>query len=219
MRRIERENTGRMAPGQDLVVVGYAGLSGSLYLLTACCEKLSCRLSIAYLNEMRGLKNEVIETDAGYWAAAGAVEWEPCGLGGVLRSIWDLTGAYQMGAEFVLRKIPIRQETIEVCECLSCNPYRLYSRGCWLLTTENGGQLVRRLADDGIPAAVIGQIHSGIAREVIHEDGIGFLERPHKDEIFQWIPDFRRQLSRELESLVNNDRRSQYYERENSGSD
>lgn len=196
-----------MVPGQDLVVAGYAGLSGSLYLLDACGEELSRRLSVAYLDEMRRLDNQVIEKGEDYWSAVGATEWEPCGLGGILQSIWDLTGAYGLGVEFALRRIPIHQETIEVCECLSCNPYRLYSRGCWLLTAENGGRLVRRLADDGIPAAVIGQINPGIAREVIQDDGRGFLERPHKDEIFQRIPDFFKK-----------DKRRQHYERENSGS-
>ncbi|MCD8221110.1 MAG: AIR synthase [Clostridiales bacterium] len=216
MRRIERENTGKMVPGQDLVVAGYAGLSGSLYLLAACGEELSRRLSAVYLNEMRGLDNQVIEKDENYWATTGATEWESCGLGGILRAIWDLTGAYKMGVEFVLRRIPIRQETIEVCECLSCNPYRLYSGGCWLLTADNGGKLVRRLADDGIPSAVIGQINCGIAREVIQEDGRGFLERPHKDEIFQKIPDFRVECTKT--HSFKNDKRRQYYERENPGS-
>ncbi len=195
-----------MAPGQDLVVAGYAGMSGSLYLLGACGEELSRRLPVAYLDEMRRLDNQVIEKEEDYWAEAGATEWEPCGPGGILQSIWDLTGAYGLGVEFALRRIPIHQETIEVCECLSCNPYRLYSRGCWLLTAENGGRLVRRLADDGIPAAVIGQINPGIAREVIQEDGRGFLERPHKDEILQRIPDF-----------FKNDKRRQHDERENPG--
>ena len=33
MRRIERENTGLLHPGQDLVVAGYAGLAGTLKLV------------------------------------------------------------------------------------------------------------------------------------------------------------------------------------------
>ena len=33
MRKIERENTGLLHPGQDLVVAGYAGLAGTLKLV------------------------------------------------------------------------------------------------------------------------------------------------------------------------------------------
>lgn len=33
MRKIERENTGLLKPGQDLVVAGYAGLAGSVLLV------------------------------------------------------------------------------------------------------------------------------------------------------------------------------------------
>ncbi len=47
--------------------------------------------------------------------------------GGILTAIWNLTGAYETGVEFYLRQIPMRQETVEVCERLELNPYRLYS--------------------------------------------------------------------------------------------
>ena len=41
MRRIERENTGLLHAGQDLVVAGYAGLAGTVKLAEAEKEKLS----------------------------------------------------------------------------------------------------------------------------------------------------------------------------------
>jgi len=94
--------------------------------------------------------------------------------------------------EFFLRKIPIRQETIEVCERLELNPYRLYSAGCVLLAADNGGKLVDKLEKYNIPGQVIGRVNTGIAREVIVQDGRGFLERPQPDEIWKLIPDFSR---------------------------
>lgn len=73
---------------------------------------------------------------------------------------------------------------------LELNPYRLYSWGCVLLTADNGGQLVRILAEKHIPAQVIGRVNKGIAREMIVQEGRGFLERPQPDEITKVIPDF-----------------------------
>ena len=59
-----------------------------------------------------------------------------------------------------------------------------------VLTADNGGQLVRILAEKHIPAQVIGRVNKGIAREMIVQEGRGFLERPQPDEITKVIPDF-----------------------------
>ena len=43
-----------------------------------------------------------------------------------------------MGFEVDLYRIPVRQETIEVCERYELNPYRLLSSGCVLAAADNG---------------------------------------------------------------------------------
>ena len=190
MRKIERENTGLLQAGQDLVVAGYAGLAGTVKLAEAAKEELSRWFSDEYMEEIAGCSRYLLREEKGFWSDCGAAEWEPAGEGGILTAIWNLTGAYETGVEFYLRQIPIRQETVEVCERLELNPYRLYSRGCVLLTADNGGQLVRILAENHIPARVIGRVNKGIAREMIVQEGRGFLERPQPDEITKVIPGF-----------------------------
>ena len=190
MRKIERENTGLLHAGQDLVVAGYAGLAGTVKLAEAKEEELSRWFSKEYMEEIAGCSRYLLREEKGFWSDCGAAEWEPAGEGGILTAIWNLTGAYETGVEFYLRQIPIRQETVEVCERLELNPYRLYSRGCVLLTADNGGQLVRILAENHIPARVIGRVNKGIAREMIVQEGRGFLERPQPDEITKVIPGF-----------------------------
>ena len=215
MRRIERENTGRMRPGQDLVAAGYAGLSGAAILAEAEHEKLARWFSEEYLADLQAAWQECRDwevcLDAGFPALKDqpvpvwlsrmgeqAAEAEAVGSGGILKAIWDLTGAYETGVEFALRRIPILQAVIEVCERLEVNPYRLYSAGCYLLTAENGGRLAEQLRSQGVPAAVIGQIKSGIAREMIVQEGRGFLERPQPDELTRILPDAARALAGEI---------------------
>ena len=190
MRKIERENTGLLHAGQDLVVAGYAGLAGTVKLAEAKEEELSRWFSNGYMEEIAGCSRYLLREETGFWRDCGAAEWEPAGEGGILTAIWNLTGAYETGVEFYLRQIPIRQETVEVCERLELNPYRLYSQGCVLLTADNGGQLVRALAAKNIPAQVMGRVNKGIAREMIVQEGRGFLERPQPDEITKVIPGF-----------------------------
>ena len=186
MRKIERENTGLMRAGQDLAVAGYAGLAGTLALAEARSQELSLFFSDEYMEKIAGCRTLILEKrDAAFWRGLGASEWEPAGEGGTLTAIWNLSGAYETGVEFSLRKIPLRQETVEVCERLELNPYRLYSEGCYLLAADNGGQLVEKLAGEGIFAQVIGRVKDGIAREMIVQDGRGFLERPQPDEMWK----------------------------------
>lgn len=191
MRKIERQNTGNMAPGQDLVFVGQAGLAGAAVLAKARRRELSRWFSKIYLD---GLEAGWETADWRSWKPEknefGITEQEAVGEGGVLTAVWNLTGAYETGVVFALRKIPVSQATIEICERMDVNPYRLYSEGCLLLTAERGGQLAEYLAERGIPAAVIGRIQSGIAREMIVQEGRGYLERPQPDEILKHIPDF-----------------------------
>lgn len=187
MRRIERDNTGLLRPGQDLVVAGFAGLAGTLWIVKEKKEELLHRFSEAYLDRILDYDNAEIEKALSEWKKYGAAECEPAGQGGILKALWDLSGAYMTGICFRLRSIPIKQETVEICERYELNPYRLFSSGCFVLTAENGGDLVRELKKDQIPASVIGKVTEGIGRIVEHEEGRGFLDRPTEDELHKII--------------------------------
>lgn len=183
MRRIERENTGTVRPGQDLVVAGYAGLSGTVETVKNKKEELYQWFSRDYVDRILESDDIILEGNLERWKEFGASECEPAGEGGVLKALWDLSGAYMTGIRFSLRKIPVKQETIEICERYDMNPYRLFSAGCLLLTADNGGDLVCALKEQGIHAAVIGKVTGGIKRIIDHGESIGFLDRPAGDEL------------------------------------
>ena len=84
-----------------------------------------------------------------------------------------------------MRAIPIRQETVEICECFGLNPYYLISSGCMLMAADRGHDLVRELAKAGIPASVIGKTVSGSAKRIRNGGEERFLERPHTDELYK----------------------------------
>ena len=202
MRRIERESRGTLRPGQALVTAGYAGLAGSRRIAAERAEELAQWFSSAYIERLQrdGREAEIPAPSAARsgragmrgnspaahlpdWTALGAAEWEEAGEGGIYTALWNLSGAYGTGFTVDLRKIPVKQGTIEICERYELNPYRLLSRGCVVLAADNGEGLVRRLAAEGIAAAVIGYVREGIAREVTYGEVRGFMERPREDEI------------------------------------
>ena len=188
MRKIERENTGLMEPGQDLVAVGYAGAEGSAAIVRARREELISRFSEAYLEQAAGGLDWELPDQIRYWESLGASEYEPAGEGGILAALWRLSGAYSLGIEFSLRAIPLRQDTVEICEEYGLNPYRLLSGGCGVAAAANGGRLAESLRREGIPAAVIGRVKRGIAREITGGETVGYLERPQEDELKKVLP-------------------------------
>ena len=188
VQKIIRENSGRMKAGQDLVVAGFAGWAGTWRIIAAKRRELEQWFAPCYLDGMAGDVPPEGQMPGSIWTrkdweAFGASDWEPAGAGGILAAIWNLLGAYGLGAEFSLRQIPIKQGTIEICENLGLNPYRLYSQGCHLLASENGGKMVRYLAGRGITAKVIGEITSNIAKVNTDGGGQSFLNRPEPDEL------------------------------------
>lgn len=186
MRKIERENTGLLQPGQDLVIAGYAGLAGTCRIVKERKQELRQWFSEDYLAQTLALES-LCYSRKPVFEACGAAEWEEAGNGGIFTAVWNLSGAYETGMEIVLRRIPVRQETIEICERYELNPYRLYSGGCWLLAAANGGQLVRTLQQQGIDAKTVGRVNNGISREIINDQSRGYLERPQPDELLKII--------------------------------
>lgn len=72
--------------------------------------------------------------------------------GGLFGALWEMAEASGVGLEIDLKKIPIRQETVEICEYFDVNPYGLISSGMMLMASADGNALVLALQEAGIPA-------------------------------------------------------------------
>lgn len=101
------------------------------------------------------------------WKSLGATEWEAAGEGGIHQALWNLSGAYQKGFEINLHQIPVRQETIEVCEFYDLSPYDLLCGSCMVFVADNGAHLVKELEKLDIPARTIGVVQKGIREKSV----------------------------------------------------
>lgn len=189
MRRVIRENTGRMQPGQDLIIAGPIGQVGTTLIVREKKTELLTWFAEEYLDQILNENEIVLDENSELWKKFSTTECEPVQEGGVLAALWNLSGAYGMGIEFTLRRIPIKQSVIEICERYELNPYRLLSGNCLLLASDHGAQLVRDLEREGIDVAVIGKVTRGIKRIIDHGGSIGYLDRPSPDEVYKMIPD------------------------------
>ena len=128
------------------------------------------------------LDTEAERTIAGEF---GEVECFPLGEGGILAALWQMADAAGVGLSVDLRKIPIRQETIEVCELFDINPYGLCSGGAMLIGTFQGYALAEKLKRMGIPAIVIGRTDDGVERFIYNQDVKRYVDKPARDEIYK----------------------------------
>lgn len=107
--------------------------------------------------------------------------------GGIFGALWEMASGADLGVEIDLKKIPIRQETVEVCEFFNVNPYLIMSSGSMLIATKDGNGLVRRLEAAGIHAAVIGRTNNSNDRIIRNGEDVRYLDKPQTDELYKVI--------------------------------
>lgn len=105
------------------------------------------------------------------------------GEGGILNALWYMNEELGSGMEIDLRKIPIRQETVEILELFNVNPYYAESEGAWLLVTQDPVSVTEICRKAGLPCALIGYLTSGPARIIKNGDSVRYLDRPQEDAL------------------------------------
>ena len=105
--------------------------------------------------------------------------------GGIFAALWKLAEASGVGLEVDLKKLPIRQETVEICNFLDLNPYGLASSGSLLIAAKDGAGLAGLLERNGIPACVVGRTTEGNDRILRNGEEKRFLEPGKPDERYR----------------------------------
>jgi len=177
---------GKAKVGQDIVISKWVGLEGTALLANTFGSDLASRYPLFLIEEAAsfGKYMSVLE-EAKVAAEFGAFAMHDISEGGVFRALWEIAEGAGVGLKVDLKKIPIRQETIEVCEFLQLNPYELLSGGSLIMTCDDGESLIAALAEKEIPAALVGKITAGKDRVLINEEETRFLDRPRSDEIYK----------------------------------
>lgn len=181
---LEDAMPGWAKPGQDVVISKWIGLEGTAILAGKYKHKLTERYPIHMIEEAASFDRYLsVVPEAATAVKSNVGAMHDVSGGGIFAALWELAERAGVGLAIDLKKIPIRQETIEVCEFFGINPYELLSGGCLLMTAEDGEYLVQALNAVHIPAAVVGKITDSNDRVVINDEERRFLERPKTDEI------------------------------------
>ena len=115
----------------------------------------------------------------------GAKKIWQIGEGGILAALWNVAKETESGLEIDLKKLEIRQETIEVCEYFRLNPYQLTSAGSMLILAKDGEAMTEALREAGVQATVIGRLTDNNDKIIHNGEEIRYIDRPAPDEIMK----------------------------------
>lgn len=177
-------------PGQEIVLTKWIGLLGTSMLARNRKEILQQRLPSYMIDEAISFENMVsVIPEAATAVKSGVSGMHDVSRGGIFAALWELAENTGVGLEIDLKKIPVRQETIEICEILECNPYELYGAGSLLIVCDKAQNLIQELEKQNIPAVCIGIITDEKGKVVINEEERRFLDRPKTDAITGVLPE------------------------------
>ena len=170
----------------DLIVTKWIGMEAAVMLAHDRKEELLQRFPAAFVHAAAGMQRSIsIPEDARAVSRFQPDGVCPLGEGGIFTALWNLAEQMESGLEVDLRKIPVRQETIEICEYFDINPYTVLSGGSFLIAARDGAALAEELSHQDIPTAVIGRMTKGNDRILWNAGNKRFLDRPQRDEMYK----------------------------------
>ena len=174
--------------GQDILLTKWAGMGGTIVLSKKEQKRLEKRLPSYIVENGIALEKQLsVLPESRIAMETGALGMHDVSRGGIFSALWELAEKGNVGIEVDLKKIPIRQETIEICEILGVNPYELYGAGAMLMVSDKGNQLLHELEKQQIPAAIIGKITEENGKVILNGEETRYLDRPKNDSLEPWL--------------------------------
>ncbi len=145
--------------GDDLVLTKWAGLEATYRMAVDYASISMQHLGTEGYHACQQLKDRLSAIQDGILAAGqGAHAICHAAKGGILGAVHAMSLASRCGVYLMEQRIPVLEETEQLCRAFSLDALRLSSAGCLLIACENGKEMVRSLQEKEIPAAVIGQV-------------------------------------------------------------
>lgn len=178
--------TSQMKAEQDLVVTKWIGLEATAILAKEREEELRKRFPAALVDTAKEFAGNLsVLPEARIACSHGVSAMHDITEGGIFGALWEMASGAGVGLEVDLKKIPIRQETVEICEYFGVNPYQIMSSGSMLIAADDGYELVRKLEQAGIHSAVVGRTVRGNDRILRNGEDVRYLDKPQQDELYK----------------------------------
>ena len=181
-------STAGARPGMDVIVTKWVGLEGTSIIAKEREDDLLTRYPKTLVETAKKFDAYLsVLPEAAVAVKSGVSAMHDVTEGGIFGALWEMAESAGVGLEIDLKKIPIRQETVEVCEFFDINPYELICSGSMLMAAADGNGLVRALTAANIPAVCIGKVTEGNDRVLLSGEERRFLEPPKVDELYKVV--------------------------------
>lgn len=173
------------SPGDRVILTKGCAVETAAVAASLCPERLAAALAAAGLDEgalarLRALESAVsVVADCRAAVRVGVRERGVTALhdateGGVIGGLVELARACGHDLRVERVRIPLAPEVRVACEVLGVDPYTTLAEGALLATArpEHAGTVLAQLAEEGIPAADVGEVLKGSGRVwVVDEEG------------------------------------------------
>lgn len=175
-------------PGQDVILTKWIGIGGIRQIIERNREEILKFYREDVLEKALGSMADLsVAKEAQEGAKAGVTAMHDVAEGGIFAALWDMAEAGKVGLDIDFKKIPVKQEIIEICEIFDVNPYELESSGALLMTADCGSDIIKVLSAAGIKACIIGKTTANHDRVLHNEDEVRYLDTPKRDEVYRFI--------------------------------
>lgn len=154
--------TSGLRPDDTLVMTKYAGIEGTMILADRFSRQLRDHLDEQDFRQLDLLHDFLNVVPEGLIAAhdTHVSAMHDITEGGVIGAAQEMCDASGVGALIDRSRIPVLPVTRKICSILKINVDRLISSGSMLIAVSDQSRLMEELADNGIPATVIGHADS-----------------------------------------------------------
>ena len=182
------EKKTKARPGDDVVITKWIGLEGTSLIAKAKEKELLKKFPPKLIYDSKNYDRFLsVVPEAATAVKSGVTAMHDVSRGGVFGALWEMAERSGVGLLIDLMKIPVKQETVEICNFFDINPYELMSGGSMLMTAEDGNRLVMDLQAAGIEATIIGKCTDNNDRVLINGEMRRFLEPAKTDELYKVI--------------------------------
>lgn len=182
--KMDLNKINQIKPGNYIFISGYAGLEGTFEILRRQEEKLKAHYASSFLREIKKKeenlqlpKKEEVEN---FFAESYLAELGP---GGVYQALYVAAMEQKVGFDIDIFKIPILQETIELCELFRINPYQFNSGGSYLIIANPQAEEIKHIIEETSFLHLIGVITESPDKLIRSGDETKHLQRPVVNEI------------------------------------
>lgn len=172
-------------------VKGFVGNLGTKVLIENKYDALSKYFSEEYLQAVYKTLSDIMKDgdNPSLSMFGGNTYIEEVSKGGILSALWKICDRNKWGLAYSLREIPILQGTVEVANYFDINPYRLLSKGVFIIVSDKDYD-----SETYVNIYPIGEIKNTKKRVRVDGESEAFLTKDFKDEIDKILPKYTKKI-------------------------